>query len=134
MWAKLDDALLDHEKILEAGIACTRDGRGRDGRVYALGLFSAFLLYTNKHLTNGFLSHAVLREGLRFISRPDQAADIMVSAGFLERTEGGFTIHDFHDHNPHAEDVHEKRKTDRERKRKGHRNGNGRAPESVRNP
>ena len=122
MWAKLDDALIDHHKTMEAGRAFTRDRRGPDGRVYALGLFSVFLIYANKHLTDGFISQAVLEE-LRFVTRPLDAARIMVTAGFLEAVEGGYRIHDFHDHNPMADDIREKRKADRERKRQGQVNG-----------
>ena len=128
MWAKLDDALFDHAKILQAGRAFRLDKRGPDGRVYALGLFAFFLLYANKHLTNGFIASDVLEEW-QFVTRPLDAAAIMVRAGFLEPAKRGsvegFKIHDFHDHNPHAEDIHEKRKRDRERKRKGGRNRHG---------
>lgn len=118
MWAKLDDGLLDHAKLLEAGRACRLARRSQDGRIYALGLFSFFLLWANKHLTNGFMSLAVIEE-LNLISRPLDAVKIMVKAGFLDEVDGGYKIHDYHDHNPKAEEIEEKRRRDRERKQKG---------------
>jgi hypothetical protein len=116
MWAKLDDALLDHPKILIASRAF-----GRNGRAAALGFYAAGLLYTNKQLTDGFLPTAVV-ERMGFADKPLAAADAMVKAGLWDAVSGGFQVHDFHDFNPAARDVHEKRKRDRERKQKGGRN------------
>lgn len=120
MWAKLDDALLDHPKILQAS-----GGLGQDGRVKALGTYALGLLYANKHLTDGFLSRAAMQE-LRVSTT---TARIMVAVGLWSVVKGGYKVHDFHDHNPKASDVQAKRKADRERKRKGGENrhsGNGR--------
>lgn len=116
MWAKLDDALLDHRKILEAGHRLGKNGCG-----VALGFFTAGLLYSNKHLTNGFLSTAVV-EGMRFAEKPLDAAAVMVKVGLWEAVEGGFRVHDFLDYNLDSTTVHAKRKADRERKRNGGRN------------
>ena len=123
MWAKLDDALLDHPKILAAGREF-----GRNGRVLALGLYAAGLLHANRYLTDGFLATAVVEE-MRYIERPLTAAATMVRAGLWEQVEGGFKVHDFLDFNPAARDVLDKRKRDRERKQHGGRQsrGNGRA-------
>jgi hypothetical protein len=117
MWAKLDDALLDHRKILEAARLF-----GKDGRAKALGYYAAGLLYANKHLTNGFISDAVIDE-----LRARSAARVMTEVGLWEATEGGVRIHDFHDFNLDATDVLAKRQRDRERKKKGgqNRHGNG---------
>jgi len=78
-------------------------------------------MYTNKHLTDGFLPTAVVVE-MGFADKPLDAAKAMVRAGLWDAVEGGFKIHDFHDFNPLARDVHERRKQDRERKRLGGRN------------
>jgi hypothetical protein len=119
MWAKLDDALLDHRKLLEAGRAF-----GRDGKAKALGLYAAGLLYSNKHLTDGVLAKTVVEEVLKsFVDRPLDAARVMVKVGLWEVTEDGFRVHDFHDHNLSAKDVQAKRQADRDRKKKS----NGRA-------
>jgi len=124
MWARLDDALLDHRKILEAGRSF-----GRNGRAAALGFYAAGLLYANKHLTDGYLSTAVVEE-LRFVEKPLAAAAAMVKAGLWDAVEGGFRVHDFHDFNPQAGDIRDKRKRDRERKQKGGRGRHGNGAES----
>lgn len=123
MWAKLDDALLDHRKILVAG---RRFGRiGTNGRAAALGFYAAGLLYASKHLTDGFLPTAVVEE-LGFADKPLKAASVMVTAGLWEEVKGGYKVHDFHDFNPFAAEVHKRRKQDRERKRLGGRHSRGR--------
>jgi len=115
MWAKLDDALLDHRKLIEAGRAL-----GKDGRAKALGLYSGGLLYSQKHLTDGVLTREVVEAvfGGDFLAKPIEGARAMVKAGLWEAVEGGFRVHDYHDHNPQAADVLEKRRRDRERKHK----------------
>jgi hypothetical protein len=66
----------------------------------------------------------------RHVDAPLKIAHALVDARLWEEVEGGFRIHDFHDHNPDAADVQEKRKRDRERKRKGGRNRHGNGSES----
>ena len=122
MWARLDDSLLDHRKIYLSGR--TFAGLGRNGRAAALGFYAAGLLYTNKHLTDGFLPTAVVEE-MGFADKPLAAAEAMVKAGLWDAVEGGYRVHDFHDFNPLASDVQDKRRRDRERKRKGGRNSRG---------
>lgn len=121
MWARLDDSLLDHQKIYLAGRAF-----GRNGRAAALGFYCASLLYSSKHLTDGYLPKAVV-EGMGFADQPLKAAETMVKVGLWEAVRGGFRVHDFHDFNPLAADVQEKRRKDRDRKKRGgnHRHGNG---------
>lgn len=119
MWAKLDDALIDHRKVFDAG-----DVLGRNGAAIALGLYAVGLMWTNKQLTDGFLPLAVVKR-FRHADRPLEVARALVQAELWEEVEGGFNIHDFHDHNPKAEDIQRKRKADRERKRKNGANGHG---------
>lgn len=47
-------------------------------------------------------------------------AAVMVTVGLWEEADGGYTVHDFHDHNPTAAAVKDKRKRDRERKRRAY--------------
>lgn len=110
MWTKLDDSLLDHEKVFLAG-----DLIGRNGPAIAIGLYSIGLMWTNKHLTDGHLPAAVVKRW-RHVDNPLRAADAMVSAGLWEKNGNGFIVHDFHDHNPTAEAVKKKREQDRLRK------------------
>lgn len=110
MWSKLDDALIDHPKLFEAG-----DGLGKDGPGLALGLYTLGLLWTNKHLTNGHLPGTVVKRWPHF-AEPLKLADALVRAGLWEKNGHGFSVHDFHDHNPTAEAVKQKRDEDRKRK------------------
>lgn len=111
MWAKFDDALLDHRKIFEAG-----DLIGKNGPAVALGFYAACVLYANKHLTDGFIPGPVLRR-FPHADKPEEVAKALVKVRLLASVEGGYRIHDFHDHNPKAESVRKKRAADRDRKR-----------------
>lgn len=97
MWAKLDDALLDHRKILGAGRML-----GPDGRAVALGFYCAGLLYSAKHLTDGYLAKAVVEE-MHIVKRPLHVAGIMVEHSLWELADGGYLIHDFHRYNPQSD-------------------------------
>lgn len=110
MWSKLDDALLDHEKVFAAGALI-----GRNGPAIAIGLYSIGLMWTNKHLTDGHLPATVV-QSWRHVDQPLRIADMLVRAGLWEKNGTGYTVHDFHDHNPSAKSVKQKRAEDRKRK------------------
>ena len=112
MWTRLDDALLDHRKLLEAGRLL-----GKDGRAKALGYYTAALMYSAKHLTDGKLSPAVVDQ--LQISGAGVAA--LVRVGLWKKAPHGWTINDYLDWNTSAADVRDRRKRDADRKR---RNGN----------
>ncbi len=112
MWARLDDELLDHRKLWDAGELI-----GRNGAAIALGLYAVGLMWSNKHLSDGHLSTAVVKS-FRHVSDPLSIADALVKAGLWERNGHGFLIHDYADFgNPTAAAVKAKRKRDRLRKR-----------------
>lgn len=115
MWAKLDDALIDHRKIFIAGKII-----GANGPAIALGFWTIGLLWSNKHLTDGFLPTAVV-EGLRHVKDPASVADALVKAELFDKTDGGYAIHDYHEYNPSAKAIKKKRKEDALRKQ-GDRN------------
>jgi len=117
MWSKLDDALMDHVKVFEAGELIG----GKSGSAIAVGFYVVLLMWTNKHLTDGFVPDAVLKT-LPHVDNPRAVAGALVRAGLLEREDKGFRIHDFHDHNPSARAVRSRRKADRLRKQ-NERNG-----------
>jgi hypothetical protein len=104
MWTKLDDALLDHAKIFAAG-----DLIGRNGAGLALGMFVIGLMWTNKHLTDGHLPAAVVKRW-HHVEQPTRIADALVAAGLWDRNGDGYIVHDFHDHNPQASEVHAHRR------------------------
>jgi hypothetical protein len=116
MWSRIDDALADHRKIIAAAELI-----GPDGLVVALGFYLLGLMWTNKHLTDGQLPVAVVKQ---FRSdRPLELAEAMVRAGLWHRHGDHYQIHDYEDFNFSAADVKERRARDRRRKRNGHANG-----------
>jgi hypothetical protein len=113
MWARLDDELLDHQKIFAAGDLVG----GRNGSVIALGFYAQCLMWANRHLSDGHLPLGVIK-GFRHGSKPLSIADALVKAGLLEKNGSGFIIHDFKEFNPSAAKVKEKRRQDKLRKQR----------------
>jgi hypothetical protein len=112
MWSRVDDALADHRKVIAAAEII-----GPDGLVIALGFYLLGLLWANKHLSDGQLPAAVVKQ---FRSdRPLELADALVRAGLWDRVDGGYQIHDFDHLNFTAAEVKEKRAKDRRRKHDG---------------
>src|SRR5688572_2573488 len=105
MLTRLDDGLIDHDKVEEAGLKL-----GKQGYFVALGAFAWGICYSNKKLTDGFIpSRALDKYGLT-----EAIANAMVSVALWDRAEDGYVIHDFHDWNPTASSVKDKRRRDRE--------------------
>jgi hypothetical protein len=119
MWARLDDALIDHRKIFQAG-----EQLGRNGPAIALGLYAVGLMWSNKHLTDGYLPLAVVKS-FRHVQHPLTVAAALAAANLWERNGDGFTIHDYGEFgNPSAAEVRAKRQKDRRRKARD-RDGDG---------
>lgn len=95
-WTKLDDGIFDHPKMLRAG---------ED----AANLYVRALVYCNKHLTDGRVYPEVLTTLTR--RRDVRAlAQRLVDVGAWEIHDGaGWIVHDFHAHNPTAEEVNARR-------------------------
>jgi hypothetical protein len=122
MWARLDDELLDHPKVSIAGRAI-----GKNGRVIAIGFYAMSLMWSNKHLSDGFLPEPVLEGFSVYVVNPLAIADALAKAGLFDRDKeaGGYRIHDYKDHNPSAAAIKRKRKADRDRKALERLNGHG---------
>jgi hypothetical protein len=116
VWSKLDDALIDHRKIFAAGRII-----GKNGPAVALGFYTVSLLWSNKHLTDGFLPEDVI-QGFGHVEQPLSVAGALAKADLFEKVTGGYQIHDFREYNPSASEIKKKRKEDRLRKQ---RNGHG---------
>lgn len=110
MWAKLDDELIDHAKVFAAGELI-----GKNGPACAIGFYSVGLMWSNKHLTDGFLPLEVVR-GFPHVAHPLTVADALVKAGLWEKNGTGYHIHDYFDHNPKASKIKAKRRRDKLRK------------------
>jgi hypothetical protein len=117
MWSKLDDELLDHRKILQAGELI-----GKNGPAIALGFYTIGLLWSNKHLTDGHLPQPVVNS-FRQVAHPASIAHALVQAGLWDKTANGFQIHNFSDWNPSATSIKKRRKADRIRKQHERANG-----------
>lgn len=107
-WLRVESNFPSHKKVHAAGDMLGRAGKGRVLAVWVLG--SA---YAVGHLTDGFVPFSVL-DDTRYDRKPQEVIDAMLAYGLLHPTEGGYTIHDFHDYNPSAEEWkerHEKKVT-----------------------
>jgi hypothetical protein len=131
MWSKLDDALMDHPKIFTAGKALGR----ANGTAMALGFYTVLLMWSNRHLTNGFVPESTIG-GFAHVRNPRAVADALAQAGLLDKTRGGFRIHDFNEYNPTPTKLKAHRRANRlrqqrRRSRLGHGvTGNGRGPKN----
>jgi hypothetical protein len=119
MWARLDDELIDHRKIFAAG-----ELLGANGPAIALALYAVGLMWTNRHLTDGFLPATTVR-CFPHMDNPLTVADALTKAGLFEKVKGGFRIHDFAAHNPSAAVIKDKRRADMLRKRAARAGKNG---------
>lgn len=103
MWSKLDDALLDHHKILDAGARL-----GPSGPAIAIGVFAMALMWTNKHLTDGWIPDVVIRQQFAlYVADPIAVADVLTAVGLLERDDVllGYHVHDFAEFNRSASTI-----------------------------
>lgn len=113
MWARLDDELIDHRKVFAAGEVI-----GKNGAAIAIGFYAVGLMWSNKHLTDGYLPLPIIRS-FRHVEQPTSVADALVKAGLWEKNGSGYVIHDYADFgNPLAAKVKAKRRRDKLRKQR----------------
>lgn len=103
VWLRIDDQIAHHPKFIDAGPV-------------ASWLWLCGNTYCNKYLTDGFIRESALPM-LGSVTNAKKWADVLVEVGLWEKAEGGYQVHDFHDFNPTADQVKEKRRKDRDRKR-----------------
>lgn len=127
MWVKLDDRIADHPKFFDAGRHLGRHGIARAFAVYVAGI-----AYSNKHLTDGFLSESAVK-AFKIDRNPCEIGSVLAfsDVGLWEAVEGGWRIHDYHDHNPKAQEVKDKQGADRDRKRAERAARNGSRPAGL---
>ena len=105
MWVRIDDQIAHHPKFMAAG-------------PIAAWLWVCGCGYCSKYLTDGFIPTSALKN-LGGVANPARWAEKLVEVGLWQHARDGYLVHDFHDYNPTAADVKEKRRRDRERKRNG---------------
>jgi len=111
-WLRIDDGLIDHPKLLEAG-----DLLGENGVALACGLYVEGLTYASRKLTDGKIFGSVLKT-FHSVSDPISVANALVSVGLWDKTDDkNYAIHDYLEFNDSAKAVKKRRLTERDRKR-----------------
>jgi hypothetical protein len=128
-WARFDDQMLDHEKIVAAG-------------PLGFALHAAAIIYSNRTLSDGFVpagridalislrgvyvesggpaGGGVGRRGARRVPADAQEiAEQLVELGLWAAVAGGWRVHDFLDFNPSRAEVEAEREKKREAGRAG---------------
>lgn len=115
MWVKVDDALPNHPKILDAGMQLGPTGVGR-----VLAIWLRGMCYCNHYLTDGFLPEEVIKTWKLYDKKPLDVVFVMVQAGILRQSDRrgmpGYQFHDYEMYQPLAADIKEKRDWDARRK------------------
>jgi hypothetical protein len=105
-WGRIDDSMYDHPKV-EALPARTRNA--------CVGLWIRAISYSNRHMTDGFVSDDKLR---RLDARATEI-EALVAVGLFDRLVDGIRIHDFLDFNDSASTVRKRRSEMRELGKRG---------------
>ncbi len=87
-WFRVDDAAAFHRKTLAA-------------QNEAFGAWCRMGAHVAGQLTDGFIDEGAAL----LIAGRAKVLDRLVEVGFLERAEGGFRLHDYHDYNPRAAEI-----------------------------
>lgn len=110
-WFRVDDGFTDHPKVI-----ALRAGKHWKG---ALALWALAGSHCSKHLTDGFVSAAVLSH----LGGTTQEADALVAVNLWTRVDGGYQFHEWDERNPTKAKVLAARAADAARKRKGGNDG-----------
>lgn len=107
MWAKVDDRLFMHPKVLAAGVAAMglwvvsmsyAACYGTDGNVPSKAIEALASNLASKELASA--SFATVASELATPSKATELAERLVEAGLWERTEQGYRFHDWGQYNP----------------------------------
>lgn len=108
-WARLDDSFYDHPKTLRLWERCPA----------AIALHTRAIAWCAKHEQDGHLPAQIVAAISPVQSDRDEQIKALLDEEAWHEHEGDFVIHDYLDYNPSKEEVIEKRRKDRERKRGG---------------
>lgn len=102
VWFRIDDGFYDHPKVFDASDS-------------AIALWTRAGSWAARAPSDGFVPSGILA---RFCSAPEQASRELVERGLWKRVRGGFRFHDWHDYNPSADTIKQKREDAKIRMRK----------------
>ena len=86
-WLRIDDTVPEHRKMLAAGHA-------------AAWMWVCGIAYCQRQLTDGFIpALAIPMLGVTGADRAKKLAHVLVKVGLFEAVDGGYCVHDYHDHN-----------------------------------
>lgn len=103
-WAKVDDTAHEHRKFKRAGLEAT-------------GLYWMALSYCARYLTDGHVDQHWLEERVPQRSRREKLLHALTEQRLFEENGNGYYVHDYHDYNPPAARVRERRRKELEKKR-----------------
>lgn len=101
-WVRLEDNFYEHPKIADRSLA-------------AVGLWALGLGYCNRWLTDGHLP----TKAARLLGATKKLTDELEAAGLWEKVDGGWHYHDYHDRQPTAESVRQRREERAQSGKKG---------------
>ena len=130
MWVRVDDRFPRHPKVLKAGELL---GSRSDSTSRVITLFVSALCYAGEHLTDGHITQGAIGTMRQQVWNPHRVAEAMADAGLFDRQDdGSYRIHDYHEYNPTASQIKEKRAKDSARKHGGIRTESEGNPERSR--
>ena len=101
-WIRIDDQIAHHPKFLKAGPT-------------ASWLWVGCIAYAQRYLTDGFVPGAAV-PSLSTVKRVAASLRILVDVGLLDKTVGGYRVHDYLEYNSSASEIQADRNWDRFRK------------------
>jgi hypothetical protein len=105
-FSRFDDSLDGHPKLRKAGLA-------------AVGLWTQAIVYSARHLTDGYIENTWLEEKVPQRRQREELVTRLVEARMFDANGGaGYVVHDYLDFNPSREEVMRRRELAAERKRK----------------
>lgn len=104
-WARCDDSAHEHRKFKRAGLEAT-------------GLYWMAVSYCARYLTDGHVDHRWLEERVPQRGRRVRLLDTLVENHLFELNGNGYFVHDYHDYNPTAEKVRERRRKELAKKQR----------------
>jgi hypothetical protein len=106
-WGRLDDSFYDNPKVLEA----------LEIDVASIALHARAIAYAARHEKDGHLTQHAVCSLMPSPTERESAVAALVQTELWHENGQDYVIHDYLDYNPSREELVEKRRKDRERKK-----------------